>query len=218
MQSDPLKPGEFDAHIKNGTCRISFIGMSNGGKSYRSKVLRDEQDFLWYHVDEQIRNALRLRDISDISSWMGYPDSPLYRQREQQYLALENKFTKEASMQTKGMNFVFDTTGSVAQLNQDTLSVLSDNTLIVHLDVGEDSLTRLIDKFFRQPKPIAWGNYFAIGPNESVEEALRRSYPNLLRDRLRKYRELAHVNVPASEMYDKSGEETLATIRRHLGN
>ena len=102
MSWEPLKPEEFDAHIKEGTCRISFVGMSNGGKSYRSKVLRDELGFLWYQVDEKIQNALGLMTVEEISTWLGNPFSDGYGEREQQYLDLENKFTKEASIQTNG--------------------------------------------------------------------------------------------------------------------
>lgn len=211
-----LKPQEFDAHVKSGTCRISFIGMSNGGKSYRSKVLRDQCGFLWYQVDEKIQKALMLASMTDISTWLGYPSSPTYQEREQVYLELENKFTKETSMQTNGKNLVFDTTGSVAQLKKDTLEALSENTLIVHLDVGDDSLSKMMEKFFDEPKPVAWGDFFSMLPGESEEAALKRCYPALLHERLTRYRTLAHVNIPTKEVFDMSGDETLAVIRRHL--
>ena len=216
MTSGQLTPREFDAHVMNGTCRISFIGMSNGGKSYRSRVLRDELGFLWHNVDEQIYKALGLKDIAEIATWMGYPFSSNYGEREQTYVALENRFTKkDASMQT-GKNLVFDTTGSVSQLKQDTLDALREHTLIVHLDVGEDSLPKMIERFFKEPKPVAWGDYFTMRPCESEEDALRRCYPGLLKTRLARYRALAHVNVPASEMYDRSGKVTLDIIRGHF--
>ena len=217
MTSERLTPREFDTHIKNGTCRISFIGMSNGGKSYRSRILHDELGFLWHNVDEQIQKALGLKSVSEIATWLGYPSSRGYSEREQTYLSLENKCTMEdASMRTNGKNFVFDTTGSIVQLGQDTLHALSEHTLIVHLDVGEDSVKVMIERFFKEPKPVAWGEYFTMQPNESEEEALRRCYPELLKKRLARYRALAHVNVPASELYDRSGKETLDIIRNHL--
>lgn len=212
-----LKPEEFDAHIANGTCRIAFIGMSNGGKSYRSKVLRDELGFLWYHVDEEIQKALGFKSMGEISKWLGYPSSDGYKDREAMYLQLENEVTKNTSVKTKGGNLVFDTTGSVAQLKKDVLDTLRENTLIIHLDVGEDSLPRMIERFFKEPKPVAWGEFFSIQPGESEEEALRRCYPTLLKERLIRYRALAHVNIPAGKMYDASGKETLHIIREKLG-
>ncbi|MBI5456168.1 hypothetical protein HY969_00320 [Candidatus Kaiserbacteria bacterium] len=215
MKMDMLKPEEFDAHIDNNTCRIAFIGMSNCGKSFRSKVLQQELGFQWYHVDEEIQKALGFKNMDEISSWIGYPSSPGYEDREKKYLELENNFTKEASMQTD-KNLVFDTTGSVAQLDKDTLEILGDNCLIIHLDVGENSLQQMIDRFFREPKPVAWGDFFSINLGESEETALRRQYPTLLSERLKRYRALAHVNISANEMHDRSGEETLRIIRQRL--
>ncbi len=213
-----LTTDEFYTHVKSGTCRISFIGMSNGGKSYRSRILHDELGFLWYHVDEEIQKALQFSSNDEISSWLGYPSSPRYRERERAYLELEDKFTKEAAIQTHGKNLVFDTTGSVAQLQKETLDILKENTLVVHLDVGEDALAQLMERFFREPKPVAWGEFFTRQQNESEESALRRCYPTLLAERLKRYRALAHINVSAREMYDASGEKTLQCIADYLSH
>lgn len=211
-----LTAEEFDAHVKNGTCRLSFIGMSNGGKSYRARVLRDQSGFILYSVDDEIIKQMGFRDMDEISAWMGYPSSPGYAEREAQYLELEGKFTKQAAMKTHGRNLVFDTTGSVAQLDKKVLEALDENTLIVHLDVGENALPTLMERFFKEPKPVAWGEFFTMQPGESEEAALRSSYPTLLNERLSRYRALAHLNIPAKKLYDTSGEETLAVIRSHL--
>lgn len=216
MQSEQLRPEEFDAHVAQGTLRLSFVGMSNAGKSYRSKVLSKEKDFLWYQVDEEIQKALGFATMEEISSWLGYPANEGYKEREAQYLELENTATLEASMKTGGKNFVFDTTGSVVHLPRQTPHVLRENCLVVHLDIGEDSLDDMVDKFFVEPKPVAWGSYFVRQEGESEESALRRSYPALLRDRLQKYRELSHINIPTKAVRDTSAEETLGIIRSHL--
>lgn len=216
MELAQLKPEEFDAHIAQGTFRLGFIGMSNAGKSYRSKKLRDEKGFLWYQVDEEIYKALRLADMAAISTWLGYPTSPQYPEHEKKYLELENEFTRHASMQTGGKNFVFDTTGSVPHLEPETLDVLRQNCLLVHLDVGEGKIEQMMEKFFQKPKPVAWCGHFFVRPGESEEQALRRCYPELLAGRLKKYRELAHITVPAEEVYNTSSDETLAIIRSHL--
>jgi shikimate kinase len=216
MDLEQLKREEFDAHCAKGTLRLAFIGMSNAGKSYRSKILKKEKDFLWYHVDEEIQKALGLVDMKEISKWLGYPTAPTYPEREEKYLELENHFTAQAGMQTHGQNLVFDTTGSVAHLREETLKVLRENCLMVHLDVGEDSLLHMIEKFFKEPKPVAWCGYFSQQEGESEEAALRRCYPTLLSERLRHYRELAHLTIPASEVYNKTGEETLSIICSRL--
>ncbi len=217
MELEQLKPEEFDAHLSAGTLRLGFIGMSNAGKSYRSKKLRDEKSFLWYQVDEEIQRALGLKDMAEISVWLGYPTSPTYPECEKKYLELEREFTRQASMNTRGKNFVFDTTGSVAHMDAETLDILRQNCLLVHLDVGEGKIGQMMERFFQKPKPVAWCGHFFLRPEESEEAALRRCYPELLKMRLAKYRDLAHVTVPAEEVFNTSATETLASIRKRLG-
>jgi shikimate kinase len=211
-----LTPGEFDAHLASQTLRLAFVGMSNGGKSYRSRVFHEEEGFLWYQVDEEIGKALSLPDSESMSAWLGYPTDEGYSGREAQYLELESRFTKNAAQQVHGTNFVFDTTGSVVHLEREALAVLKDNTLVVHLDVGEKSIPEMLERFFAEPKPVAWSGYFEAREGESVETSLKRSYPRLLHERLIRYRELAHVNIPAHELRDATGAETLLVIRGYL--
>lgn len=216
MKTQQLWPEEMDTHVKNGTFRLSFVGMSNAGKSYRSRVLQNEQDFLWYQVDKAIQEALGFKEMEEISSWLGMPTSETYTEREQEYLSLENEFTRHASMRTGGRNFVFDTTGSVAHLEPETIAILKENCLVVHLDVGEDSLGELMARFIREPKPVAWCGYFSMKEGEREQEAFERGYPRLLHDRLAQYRTLAHINIKAAELHDTSGKETLDIIKQHL--
>jgi shikimate kinase len=216
MKTELLTPEEFDAHTANRTLRLSFVGMSNCGKSYRSKVLAHENDFFWHRVDGDIQKSLDLESEEEIASWLGYPTSPTYHERERKYIKLENEFTGRAAMSSPGKNIVFDTTGSVIHLDQTVLNLLRDNTLVVHLDVGEESLESLIAQFFQMPKPIAWSGYFTQAPGESEESALRRCYPILLKGRLRRYSALAHININARELYDMSGDKTLEIIRGKL--
>ena len=78
MKTKLLTPEEFDAHTANRTLRISFVGMSNCGKSYRSKILARDSDFFWYRVDGDIQKSLDLENEEEIASWLGYPTSPTY--------------------------------------------------------------------------------------------------------------------------------------------
>src|SRR3989344_302655 len=190
-----LTPAEFDAHVANHTLRLAFIGMSNGGKSYRSRKLQQDMGFLWYQVDEQIQKALGLTTMGELAAWVGYPTDPQYPEREKTYLQYENEFTRHASMQTGGKNLVFDTTGSVVHLEPETIRSLQDNCLIVHLDVGVQSIGPMVEQFFREPKPVAWCGALNKGAGESNDEALRRCYPALLTKRLAQYGELAHVTI-----------------------
>lgn len=216
MDSEQLTPAEFDAHIAAGTFRLAFVGMSNAGKSYRSRALRDELGFMWFHVDEEIQKALGFKDMEEISSWLGLPTTEGYEEREAKYLELENIATRKASMETGGKNLVFDTTGSVAHLEPSTLKLLKDNCLVVHLDVGEETLDEVIERFFRKPKPVAWSGYLTREPGEREEDAIRRCYPTLLRDRLATYRRIAHITIPAPLVRETTAQETLDLIKARL--
>lgn len=211
-----LTPEEFDIHVANRTLRLSFVGMASCGKSYRSKMLARECNFFWYQVDGDIQKTLGLDGQEAVSSWLGYPTSPTYMERELKYIELENEFTGRAAMQSLGKNFVFDTTGSVIHLDTAVLKLVRENTLVVHLDVGEESLEDLMNVFFLKPKPVCWSGYFFHEKGESEESALRRSYPILLKERLKRYRELAHININAREMRSLSGNKTLSIIRGKL--
>lgn len=216
MPSAQLLPSEFDTHIEQGTLRLALVGMSNCGKSFRSRVLRDERDFSWYHVDGMICDALGFSSVTELPEWMGFPTTEGYVQREREYLDLENRFTKQAAVQTNGQNLVFDTTGSVVHLEPETLETLRENCLVVHFDVGEDTIPQMLERFFQTPKPVSWCGYFTQMTGESLEDALRRCYPTLLHDRLSMYRKLAHVTVPAACMFDATADETLQCIREQL--
>lgn len=216
MKLEQLRPEEVDAHIQNGTFRLAFVGMSNAGKSYRSKVLERELDFFWYHVDGKIQKALGFEDMNEISDWLGYPNNPTYPKREAEYLALENKCTKVDDLNTEGKNLVFDTTGSVTHLNPDTLSWLHEHCLIVHLEVDESAIELLLERFVKEPKPVIWGGHFTPEQDEDDIATIRRCYPSLLRERLENYPKLAHLNIPAASFFDKTGVETIEIIKSYL--
>ena len=215
MDLAPLTQAEYDAHIADNSLRIAFVGMSNVGKSYRSKVLRDQFGFDWYQVDKEIIKSLGLSGMEEIAEWLGLPDSPTYEKREREYLDSEAKHTKVDFIDTD-RNLVFDTTGSVIYLEKPTTQWLQENCLIVNLEAGEEDIHTMIRKFFEQPKPVVWNGMYVQKRGETQKETLERCFPVLLRDRLKRYRAMAHVNVPAADLYDKSGRETIAIIRSRL--
>jgi len=211
-----LTPQEYEAHAEGGTLRLAFVGMSNAGKSYRSKVLKRELDFMWYHVDHEIEKALGIEDAKQMSEWLGYPGDKHYLLREQEYLTLENKYTHVGALGTKGKNLTFDTTGSVVYLEDNTTKWITENCLIIHIDVGEDAIEYMINKFLEDPKPVIWNGYFKPKPSEQLIDTLNRCYPRLLHDRLLQYRAIAHLNIKKEELHDRSGAETLDVIKHHL--
>jgi shikimate kinase len=216
MTPDNLRQDEFDAHVNNGTLRLAFVGMSNAGKSYRSKVLKNEENFFWYDVDGEIQKELGFTEMGEISSWLGYPNTHTYPEREGLYLAAENKSTKINTIETGGKNLVFDTTGSVIYLHAGTLEWLTNDCLIVNLDVGDGAIDTMLQKFIKEPKPVIWNSFFTVQDGEPETGTILRCYPKLLADRLARYRSLAHITIPTKELFNKNGKETLSIIKSYL--
>ncbi len=216
MELENLTRAEFEKHLQDKTLRIAFLGMSNSGKSYRAKILTKELDFFWYQVDEEIQKELGFKDMEEISNWLGFPDSQNYSAKEKKYLELENKYTIVDDQKVGNKNLVFDATGSVIYLNNQVKKWLREECLLINIDVGENAVEQMMEKFFLEPKPLIWNNIFNPQPNESRAETLKRCYPELLKSRLNNYRKMAHINIPAEEIWDLSGEETLNLIKKYL--
>ena len=89
-----LTRAEYDAHIADNSLRIAFVGMANVGKSFRSKVLRDQFGFDWYQVDKEIIKSLGFTGMEEITQWLGLPSAATYEERERVYLDAEAKHTK----------------------------------------------------------------------------------------------------------------------------
>ncbi|MDO8664808.1 MAG: hypothetical protein Q7K44_04695 [Candidatus Liptonbacteria bacterium] len=216
MRLEQLTQSEYDKHIEDKTLRLAFIGMSNAGKSYRSRVLRDECGFMWYHVDGEIQKTLGFETMEEISEWLGYPTSSTYIERERKYLDAEGKHTMIEALDTGGKNLVSDTTGSVVYLKAHTHNWLEENCLMVNIQVDERAISELIKNFFEKPKPVVWQGFFNQKENETERDALERCYPKLLSSRLEKYRAMAHVNIPSEKLHNTSGLETLNIIKTYL--
>ncbi len=216
MKSELLTPDELDKHVTNKDFRLAFVGMSNAGKSYRSKVLRDELDFMWYEVDQEISNKLGLEDVTAVASWMGTPGDDGYQEREDLYAKKEGECTYLQNLDTGGKNLVFDTTGSVIYLDSHIKNWLLGQCLVVNLDTGEDAIPQMLRRYLKHPKPVSWDGFLQKKDGETENETLERCYPDLLRDRLKKYREFANITVPAKEVYDKTAEETIDVIKNYL--
>lgn len=207
----------FDTARNNNTLHIAFVGMSNAGKSYRSRTLNQEKGFVWFDIDTQIARALGLATVDDVAVWLGNQDAADFEQKQKQYLALEERYVLQACAQVRqGESAVCDTTGSVVHLSSDVQQKLKDAFLVVHLDVGQDGIAKMMEKFFAHPKPVMWDGFFTKQEEESLQDALRRSYPILLQERLRRYNALAHVTVPALALRDQPADTVLDVIHKHL--
>ncbi|KAA8492918.1 hypothetical protein FVE85_9190 [Porphyridium purpureum] len=194
----------FDHALNQGSLRLAFVGMSNCGKSFRTSQLEQQAQFSRLSVDEEIEKvvepelrALGYAGIEGMAEWMGYPYDPQNAANVARYLDIEDSITANAQPTVPAKNFCLDTTGSVIYLPQPTLQRLRDEFLVVHLEASDDMLDEMTENYFATPKPVVWGDAFKQRDGQSGIDALRECYPNLLQQRRKLYRALAHVNLPA---------------------
>ena len=184
---------------------ISLIGMSNIGKSHWSRRLaadgyeRVECDAM---VEKKLAGELvRLgyKGINDVAKWMGQPYDAQYPDTSRKYLACEREVMLEIIERLHGTTekpLVIDTTGSVIYTGDDVTEKLKALTNIVYLEASDRHIATLFERYMANPKPVIWGETFKVEQGETLQETLRRCYPQLLAWRGARYKTLAHVSVP----------------------
>lgn len=192
----------------------TLIGMSGAGKSHASRSLA-EAGWTWHDCDRAIAEHLGELVVCEpgeepvhaLGRWMGMPWTEGYAAREEQYLLLEERVTREALERALGagcdrseQRHVIDTTGSVIYLSEALRQELRNTTFILYLRTGEDAHASMLELYLREPKPVVWGGLFEQHEGESHEAALARSYPRLLRERDARYLALAHARVDAARL------------------
>jgi shikimate kinase len=215
----------FDENLHKGELALAFVGMSNSGKSLRSRKLAEELGFALVSVDDEIEKALAEElgsaygnGTEALANWMGFPFQQTFREREQRYLQIEELITGNARPPQTG-NFALDTTGSVVYLSDECRRKIRSEYLVVYLEIAESFLEEMIETFFACPKPVVWGESFVTSCDASNgEERLRECYPDLLRWRAERYKDLSDVTIP-SEMARSvtvSSKEFLDCVRSKL--
>lgn len=195
---------QFDKRMVEGLLAICFVGMSNCGKSHWSGKLENNLGFHTVSVDEEIERAIKpeltalgYSGIGGLAEWMGFPSDDRFRTNQARYLEYEESITAAASPLT-GKNTVLDTTGSVIYLREDTLNRIRNEYLVVHLQANDDMLEVMTNNYFKTPKPVVWGDAYKPSEGETLTTSLRRCYPNLLRERRKKYAAMSDITIPAS--------------------
>lgn len=223
---ESMQSGDLDKLIEERRLPLCFIGMSNCGKSHWTNALVAERDFEHVCVDDEIEKALEpeltelgYAGIADMAKWMGYPADERFARNEARYLDLEEDVTRNINVSSSnGSNFVLDTTGSVVYLSENTQNHLRNTFFIVHLAANEDVLESMRESYFESPKPVVWGDSYTQNEDESSDQALRRCYEGLLRERLKRYHKLAHISIPAQFAFSReaSVDDLLQLVRSTL--
>ena len=190
--------------------KLSLIGMSGAGKSHWAQKLT-RAGFRTLSIDDRIEKKLApdlaaggYRGIGGVAAWMGWPDQPAYRQREQKYLACEIEAMREAldeiELKSEDEGIVLDTTGSVIYTGDEICRRLQNLTVVAYLTASPEQEELLIARYLSDPKPVLWGDQFSPRAGESARDAIARCYPQLIAYRKKLYERYAHRIVPMERL------------------
>ena len=199
---------EFISKINQQELSMAFIGMSNIGKSYLSKILAMDKNFTRIDVDFEIQKQLGFKTMQEIANWLGFPWQDNYDDRARQYLDLEAKISLKQYANEKN-NIVLDTTGSVVHLDSVAINNIKNRYLVIYLKARKDDLAILKKRYFTHPKPTIWGEYFQNSHNFDNKTRLMKDYPKLLMARERLYQDMADIIIPASNFKDCQTPEAI---------
>lgn len=232
--AETISQGQYDEKLGNNELVLAFVGMSNCGKSWSARRLASEQGWEHLDCDSEIKKALNpileaggftgpgIKDTEALAAWMGQPGDRDFREREKEYLELEEYKMREILAEVRGenqaKNTVVDTTGSVVHLAADIREELGQRATVVLFDITPDMEAEMYESYIAQPKPVVWGPSFdGVRVGESRAEARQRCYPNLLAKRQKLYRQMADVIVPREVKFEFADtSELLSYVREEL--
>jgi shikimate kinase len=208
--------------------RIALIGMSGTGKTFwtRRLALAGHPSICCDDcIEQRLRPHLQgggYTGINGVASWMGWPDSPTYAQREAEYLAEEIAALDEVLSDLErnpSRELILDTTGSVIYTGNNLLLRLRRQMTVVYLAATPEQQQLLIQRYLSDPKPVLWRGAFQPRKNETPGETVARCYPILIAARRQSYEALAHCGIPVAELResDLDAATFLARVNAQLG-
>jgi hypothetical protein len=183
--------------------------MSGTGKTFWTNRLA-KAGHASISCDDRIEQRLQSRlqgggysGINGVASWMGWPDSATYAQREAEYLgeeiaALDEVLTELERDRTREL--ILDTTGSVIYTGNNLLLRLRRQMTVVYLAATAKELELLIERYLNDPKPVLWRGAFQPKKGETPHETVARCYPMLIAARRQSYEALAHCVLPVADL------------------
>ncbi len=185
--------------------RFALLGMSGLGKTFISRSLVKQDNWLHYSVDYEIGkilfknkhrnllNGFEVGNLTNLSDFLGKPGSPSmggipfseYLTRQKLHRDAEIKATLHASSLVENSpelsHFVCDTSGSICELvnpsdeNDAILKSLSKNFLIICLEAPDSMYQVLINRFLAKPKPMYYEENFL----HSLWQSFKNESPNI---------------------------------------
>jgi shikimate kinase len=183
--------------------------MSGAGKTHWSQKLA-AAGLRVISIDDRIEKKLAPElaaggylGIGGVAAWMGWPDHPAYREREQKYLTAEIESMDEVLNEISasgGEGILLDTTGSVVYTGDEICRRMQALTTVVYLAVPAAEEENLIARYLSDPKPVLWSDQFEQRQGESAKDAVARCYPQLIANRKKLYERYAHRVVSLAKL------------------
>jgi shikimate kinase len=208
--------------------RLALIGMSGAGKTFWTRRMA-ETGAPAISCDDVIEQRLAPRlahggfsGINGVASWMGWPDSPTYAEREAEYLKEEIATLDEilSGLEKDAEKpLVLDTTGSVIYTGNHLLMRLRKLMKVVHLAASDAEQQLLIERYLGDPKPVLWRGAFVAKADETPRQTVARCYPHLIAARRQSYAALAHTTLQVAELREvpQTAEAFLAKVEAAMG-
>ncbi|MBI4231746.1 hypothetical protein HY605_00820 [Candidatus Peregrinibacteria bacterium] len=170
-------------------------------------------------IEEALSPVLKkegYKGIKDMAKWLGQPYDKRFKEHEKNYLKIEDKTLQSLFNNRKKANIVIDTTGSVIHTSKKALSNLKKNSLIVYIEASPKMQEEMFESYIKNPKPVVWGNNFKKNAGETNQEALKKSYKKLLKNRSRQYESLSDIIIPYDQIDKISENQFLELIKSKL--
>ncbi len=184
--------------------RIGLIGMSCVGKTYWAEQLA----LLGYeclHCDDLIAANLGAElqrpftSLYDIGAWLGFPYDAGYREREEQYLRCEAAVLRDilATLQTgtAPAKLVIDMGGSSIYAGAELFAQLRQFVTIAYLALSEAAHGQMLTDYLEHPRPLIWRGLFSQAAAEGRQDALARSYSQLIGFREQLYATYSDIRI-----------------------
>ncbi len=200
-----LTKSQFEQLFEEKRLVLSFIGMSNIGKTYWSKKLQDvgfEHINCDHLIEKKLAPVLKKSGyvgIEDVSKWMGQPYDERFFANQNKYLSVEKEVMAEIFSEVKKNNCgnkIIDTTGSVIHTGEHVTEILQQYSLVSYLEASADMKEQMFQKYLEEPKPVVFGHVYHQEKGETQRQALGRCYRELFSLRSALYVEYADVVIP----------------------
>lgn len=220
-----LSQSQFEQLLKQNKLVLSFIGMSNIGKTYWSKKLQ-EVGFRHFNCDGLIEEKLTpvlgelgYSGIEDVSRWMGQPYDERFVVNQNKYLSFERQVMGEIFAQVKNENLnntVIDTTGSVIHTGKNFSEILKEYSMVICIEASKNMKEKMFEQYLKEPKPVVFGDVYSQEEGGTNIQALSRCYRKLLDLRSTWYAECADVIIPREAIEENMSTHEFISLIKHV--